>query len=102
MKDTSFTWTGRKNGRTALLKTGQAAHSTASRTALKGRRSGAPCRTDLGTGCAARTSKSLSLSKSRPERSSKSDNVIWSTEKRPGSNGALGSAAHGGGGITLV
>jgi hypothetical protein len=50
----------------------------ASRTVLKGRRNRAPCRTDLDIGCAARTSKSLSLSKSRPERSSKSDNVIWS------------------------
>ena len=40
---------------------------------------------ELGTGCAAKTSKSFSLPKSRPERSSNSDNVIWSTEKRPGS-----------------
>jgi hypothetical protein len=56
----------------------------------------------LAIGCAARTSKSFSLSKSRPERSSKSDDVIWSTEKRPGSSGgALGSAASGRGGITL-
>jgi hypothetical protein len=31
---------------------------------------------DFGTGCAARTSKSLSLRKSRPERSSRSDNAI--------------------------
>ena len=98
-KDTRLGWA--ENGRTQLYRTRQGAHSTACRTVLKGRRSGAPCKTDLGIGCAAKTSKSLSLSKSRPERSSKSDNVIWSTEKRPGSNGALGSAAPGHGGITL-
>jgi hypothetical protein len=49
---------------------------------IKGRRSGTPCRRDLGIGCAVRTSKSLSLSKSSPERSFRSHSVIWSTEKR--------------------
>jgi hypothetical protein len=53
----------------------QAAQSTASRTPVMGRRTGAPLNRDLGTGWAAKTSKSLSLPKSRPEHFSNSDNV---------------------------
>jgi hypothetical protein len=43
---------------------GQGAHSTASRTPVKDRRSRAPLNRDFGTGCAANTSKSLSFPKS--------------------------------------
>ena len=55
---------------------GQGAHKTVSWTLVKGKRSRAPFNKELGTGCAAKTSKSFSLPKSRPERSSNPGNVI--------------------------